>query len=43
MPVCRRRQIGFVSGHGTATEWGDIAETEATRAALGPRRADPFA
>lgn len=27
--------IGFVSGHGTATEWGDIAETEATRAALG--------
>jgi 3-oxoacyl-[acyl-carrier-protein] synthase II len=29
------REIGFVSGHGTATEWGDIAETEATRAALG--------
>ena len=28
-------EIGFVSGHGTATEWGDIAETEATRAALG--------
>jgi len=27
-------EIGFVSGHGTATEWGDIAETEATRAAL---------
>jgi 3-oxoacyl-[acyl-carrier-protein] synthase II len=27
--------IGFVSGHGTATEWGDIAETEATRKALG--------
>ncbi|HEY1382672.1 MAG TPA: beta-ketoacyl-ACP synthase [Dongiaceae bacterium] len=27
--------IGFVNGHGTATEWGDIAETEATRAALG--------
>jgi len=27
--------IGFVSGHGTATEWGDIAETAATRAALG--------
>lgn len=23
--------IGFVSGHGTATEWGDIAETAATR------------
>lgn len=28
-------EIGFVSGHGTATEWGDIAETQATRAALG--------
>lgn len=28
------REIGFVSGHGTATEWGDIAETQATRAAL---------
>ncbi len=27
--------IGFVSGHGTATEWGDIAETQATRDALG--------
>ena len=27
--------IGFVSGHGTATEGGDIAEAEATRAALG--------
>jgi 3-oxoacyl-[acyl-carrier-protein] synthase II len=27
--------IGFVNGHGTATEWGDIAETKATRAALG--------
>jgi 3-oxoacyl-[acyl-carrier-protein] synthase II len=27
--------IGFVSGHGTATEWGDIAETAATHAALG--------
>ena len=27
--------IGFVNGHGTATEWGDIAETEATRKALG--------
>jgi 3-oxoacyl-[acyl-carrier-protein] synthase II len=24
--------IGFVSGHGTGTEWGDIAETKATRA-----------
>lgn len=29
--------VGFVSGHGTATEWGDIAETVATRAALGGR------
>ncbi len=27
--------IGFVSGHGTATEWGDIAETRATHAVLG--------
>jgi len=27
--------IGLVSGHGTATEWGDIAETEATHKALG--------
>jgi hypothetical protein len=29
--------IGFVSGHGTATEWGDIAETQATAGLLGPR------
>jgi 3-oxoacyl-[acyl-carrier-protein] synthase II len=29
--------IGFVSGHGTATEWGDIAETTATNATLGPK------
>jgi 3-oxoacyl-[acyl-carrier-protein] synthase II len=29
--------IGFVNGHGTATEWGDIAETQATAAALGPK------
>ncbi|HEV2676113.1 MAG TPA: beta-ketoacyl-ACP synthase [Aliidongia sp.] len=28
--------IGLVSGHGTATEWGDIAETTATNAVLGP-------
>jgi 3-oxoacyl-[acyl-carrier-protein] synthase II len=28
--------IGFVSGHGTATEWGDIAETSATNAVVGP-------
>lgn len=27
--------IGFVSGHGTATEWGDIAETQATHAVFG--------
>lgn len=29
--------IGIVSGHGTATEWGDIFETEATHKALGPK------
>jgi 3-oxoacyl-[acyl-carrier-protein] synthase II len=29
------QEIGFVSGHGTATEWGDIAETAATQAVLG--------
>lgn len=29
--------VGFVSGHGTATEWGDIAESQATHAMLGPR------
>jgi 3-oxoacyl-[acyl-carrier-protein] synthase II len=28
--------IGFVSGHGTATEGGDIAETKATSSVLGP-------
>lgn len=27
--------IGFVSGHGTATEWGDIEETKATHAVFG--------
>jgi 3-oxoacyl-[acyl-carrier-protein] synthase II len=27
--------IGFVSGHGTATEWGDIAESQATQVVLG--------
>ena len=27
--------IGFVSGHGTATEWGDIEETRATYAVFG--------
>jgi len=27
--------IGFVSGHGTATEWGDIAESQATAALFG--------
>ena len=29
--------IGFVSGHGTATEWGDLAETRATNAVLGAK------
>ena len=29
------RQIGYVSGHGTATRAGDMAESAATRAALG--------
>jgi 3-oxoacyl-[acyl-carrier-protein] synthase II len=27
--------IGFVNGHGTATEWGDIAESRATAEVLG--------
>jgi 3-oxoacyl-[acyl-carrier-protein] synthase II len=27
--------IGFVNAHGTATEWGDIAETQATQTVLG--------
>jgi 3-oxoacyl-[acyl-carrier-protein] synthase II len=29
--------IGFVNGHGTATEHGDIAESKATHAVFGPR------
>ena len=29
--------IGFVSGHGTATDWGDVEESKATNAVLGPR------
>jgi 3-oxoacyl-[acyl-carrier-protein] synthase II len=29
--------IGYVNGHGTATEWGDIAETKATNAVFGSR------
>jgi 3-oxoacyl-[acyl-carrier-protein] synthase II len=29
--------IGFVSGHGTATEWGDVEETRATHAVFGSR------
>jgi 3-oxoacyl-[acyl-carrier-protein] synthase II len=29
--------IGFVNGHGTATEWGDIAESKATSDVLGKR------
>ena len=28
-------EIGYVSGHGTATKAGDIAETQATRSAMG--------
>ncbi len=28
-------KIGFVNGHGTATEWGDVAESTATAAVLG--------
>jgi 3-oxoacyl-[acyl-carrier-protein] synthase II len=30
-------EIGYVSAHGTATAQGDIAESEATQAILGPR------
>jgi 3-oxoacyl-[acyl-carrier-protein] synthase II len=29
--------VGFVSGHGTGTEWGDIAESKATKAVFGER------
>jgi 3-oxoacyl-[acyl-carrier-protein] synthase II len=29
--------IGFVNGHGTATDWGDVAESHATAAVFGPR------
>ncbi len=29
--------VGLVNGHGTATEWGDIAETQATAAVFGAR------
>ncbi len=29
--------IGYVNGHGTATEWGDIAETQATAAVFGTK------
>ncbi len=29
--------IGYINGHGTATEWGDIGETMATAAVLGTR------
>jgi len=29
--------IGFVNGHGTATDWGDVAETRATAEVLGER------
>ena len=27
--------VGFVNGHGTATEWGDIAESQATQSVFG--------
>lgn len=27
--------VGFVNGHGTATDWGDVAETKATSAVFG--------
>lgn len=30
-------QVGYVNGHGTATEHGDIAETQATANVFGPR------
>jgi 3-oxoacyl-[acyl-carrier-protein] synthase II len=29
--------VGFISGHGTATDWGDIAETAATHAVFGAK------
>jgi 3-oxoacyl-[acyl-carrier-protein] synthase II len=29
--------IGFVNGHGTATDWGDVAESKATAAVFGHR------
>ena len=31
----RPEQVGYVNGHGTATEKGDIAETQATAAVFG--------
>ncbi len=34
--------IAFVSGHGTATEGGDLAETKATNAVLGGENGDPL-
>jgi 3-oxoacyl-[acyl-carrier-protein] synthase II len=33
----KREAIGFVSGHGTATDWGDVAETRATANVFGDR------
>ena len=33
----RPEQVGYVNGHGTATEQGDIAETQATEALFGSR------
>jgi 3-oxoacyl-[acyl-carrier-protein] synthase II len=29
--------VGFVNGHGTATDWGDVAESNATAAVFGSR------
>ena len=34
---CPADAIGFVNGHGTATEWGDIAESKATAEVFGKR------
>ena len=35
--------IGYVNGHGTATEWGDIAEIAGDPVGVRRRQADPFA